>query len=658
VELASDLEEKNAEGTLFIPESRFLAGFDEVLLDEVLDELYRDPHAPDQILTRNRFRQRILDNFRLCLAILSTIGRQGYIFRFCENLRVGDDKIPIPNEILLEIDSHRDGSHKFATAFYRKQFMFKPLTFGKTMRGTYMALPSEMIVPVIQKTPLKDGQGGWSVVYEIEIHSDYDKLNYSPQSKEKPVSLDPAFLVTCSVIDERQHVYACKQLRKLDADGEEEGDKSFHDEINIQYAIQGLSPNILPLLAAYKYNNRYRMIFPRADHSLRYHIQEKDPPNTLEKQWAFLKQVLGIVDALHAIHDHKDTDAKEHATRGQDQGKTIGSHRDLALQNILVKGDRLLLADFGEAQLRSIKPGEDTGSKWVWGPSTYKAPECIREKFVGRGGDIWSLACIISEILTFLLLGKEGCDTYSNSRRVDKRDSFHDNYSLKEEVIKWFKNLEYKSGQSKVVVDILKLLQEMLHQNPKSRPTISVVKERLSEILKHQRPLRVGTENLEALATEPESVSHCDDGANILDELAPRTSKDRLSVLSKLFIPFTNFTMPWTWSSPTVMDSQIRKAEANEISPLQGDAQIPGPPARAQSHPVGMMTNRPPPQAPKFFSSSNVKTISQKQRRDSMAPRTILSDPLEGPLQALRGYDTVSIYIPLILQPFQGLILC
>jgi hypothetical protein len=186
--LLSDIEEKNVEGTPFISERRVLDRFNEGLLDEILDELYH--HAPPESdLARKGYHQRIFKNCRLCLAILIKIGRPEFIFRFCESPRFEDDKLPISKDILLDItDLDQSEKQIFATVFYRNQFMFKPATFDKTMGG-YIVLPPEIVVPIIRKKVLKDGEGGWSIVYEIEIHSDYDKLGYSPQDGEIPVSL-------------------------------------------------------------------------------------------------------------------------------------------------------------------------------------------------------------------------------------------------------------------------------------------------------------------------------------------------------------------------------------------------------------------------------------------------------------------------------------
>ncbi|KAF8251246.1 hypothetical protein K440DRAFT_615854 [Wilcoxina mikolae CBS 423.85] len=173
------------------------------------------------------------------------------------------------------------------------------------------------------------------------------------------------------------------------------------------------------------------------------------------------------------------------------------------------------------------------------------------------------------------------------------------------------------SGQSKVVVDILELLFEMLHQNPKSRPRISVVEQRLSKILQHQVPLCViRPEKLGAPeGTDEHESDTYDDGVEVLAKVTPRTSKDRYSILSRLSIPFTYTSlMPWNWIYPTKTEPPIPKV------------------GRTQSQPFKAMTSRKQLRAP---------SLTSQELRDSMAPRAPLKDHLEGPLQALQGYDTV-----------------
>ena len=72
---------------------------------------------------------------------------------------------------------------------------------------------------------------------------------------------------------------------------------------------------------------------------------------------------------------------------------------------------RIILIDFGssedlsEPELRKIKidddPRRNTHVNFV-GTSQYMAPECVRNKPVGKPADIWSLGCILYQFITGL----------------------------------------------------------------------------------------------------------------------------------------------------------------------------------------------------------------------------------------------------------------
>jgi serine/threonine protein kinase len=76
-------------------------------------------------------------------------------------------------------------------------------------------------------------------------------------------------------------------------------------------------------------------------------------------------------------------------------------HRDIKPQNVLVKGDRVYLTDFGVCldwmNLSRSTTTEDSAKTWI-----YCAPEVAAYQPRNSSSDVWSLGCIFLEMLTIL----------------------------------------------------------------------------------------------------------------------------------------------------------------------------------------------------------------------------------------------------------------
>ena len=77
-------------------------------------------------------------------------------------------------------------------------------------------------------------------------------------------------------------------------------------------------------------------------------------------------------------------------------------HRDLKCANILMMGDGTLkIADFGTAKHLKDRHHEDISQNAsLKGTPYYMAPEILRRKGHGIPVDIWSLGCVVIEMLT------------------------------------------------------------------------------------------------------------------------------------------------------------------------------------------------------------------------------------------------------------------
>lgn len=247
-------------------------------------------------------------------------------------------------------------------------------------------------------------------------------------------------------------------------------------------------PNILPLLACYKYGPRYSFIFPRADCDLSMYFCS-EPPQTNLETFQLFERISKLASALHEIHN---CDISFDADGRKIDFSQIGYHRDLKPKNILKLGNVFMISDFGLARFKENISISKT--KWALGISTYMAPECRPQADVGRLVDIWSLGCIFSEVVTFALLGKEGIDQYSRRRKRQYGgdgcdmwlDFFYEGEKVMDEVLEWFEHLRIKSDNNPFIVDILGLVKEMLTPAP-IRPRAIKVMKRFSEILDRER---------------------------------------------------------------------------------------------------------------------------------------------------------------------------
>lgn len=304
-------------------------------------------------------------------------------------------------------------------------------------------------------------------------------------------------------------------------------DKNFARENSALKILQAKCqhPNIVPLLACYRYGSQYSFLFPRADCDLYMYFEQTNPPQTDRETLQLFERISKLASALGEIHN---CEIVLEADGRRIDFSQIGYHRDLKPKNILKMGEVFMISDFGLARFKDNKSSSKT--TWGWGFSTYSAPECKQGANVNRLADVWSLGCIFSEVVTFAILGMEGILEYSQQRTQSLTyhmtvDLFyeHGTDKLLDKVLEWFEHLRIKSGRAPLILDILQLVEEML--GPVStRPRAVVVMSKFSKILGRERQR-----------------------SNIMDDIPPDTIGSRQLVASPELItddPGPAFTPP------------------------------------------------------------------------------------------------------------------
>lgn len=186
--------------------------------------------------------------------------------------------------------------------------------------------------------------------------------------------------------------------------------------------------NIITLIAAYQWRNNIHYVFPfvRLDlnqvlrgHKVPTQLKTNRLEKSLRNHWLWEQAVL-LCEALSTINTKLNNPA---VATPLDQKGIIAFHFDLKPANILVTEDGVLkITDFGQSHIRPLREGEEMDGEWTGGDLVYQAPESkpsratlkeARNAYITSGRwdevrvplnyDVWSLGCIMVEIMTVIL---------------------------------------------------------------------------------------------------------------------------------------------------------------------------------------------------------------------------------------------------------------
>ena len=169
------------------------------------------------------------------------------------------------------------------------------------------------------------------------------------------------------------------------------------------------------------------MLFPWATGNLRRFWQSHSPPErTVSMVRWIAKQCEGIAQGLRKIH-RNDSDTFRNGGHERDD---VGIHSDIKPENILWFEDSkgkghgtLVICDFGftrfhRQQSRSV-------AYIAGGSDTYRAPEIDFSNRASRAYDVWSLACLYLEFITWYLMGFDSVELdFTNARLAGDERSF------------------------------------------------------------------------------------------------------------------------------------------------------------------------------------------------------------------------------------------
>lgn len=380
-------------------------------------------------------------------------------------------------------------------AFDKMQWRFFSPVFSDTAKkeDDYIDLEEKMILPYIESWENKKQnhyKGGNSEVWKVKIHD----AHHNFENLQAAIPNSPYF--------------AIKRLKSKD-------EEAFHREVrNLQRLHNADHPNLLSLLATYKYRGSYHLVFPWAESDLRRLWQSTDNPQQPgkdEMRW-LANQCAGIADALKSVHAGAESWLKttDDPAGQQRLMNKIGIHGDIKPENIFIfsKGQKakelamgppttgkgsstpsdrssrsgspssvaddrdLVIGDFGGGDFYDASKHPDPLRQMT---VTYRPPEYdTKLKPVSRSWDVWGLGCTYLEFVTWFLLGRAGLKEFAKRRTTRTAagklsDEYFDTFVdpsqtggvgaiLKGSVLAWINDLSRHRNASPFIRDFLNFI--------------------------------------------------------------------------------------------------------------------------------------------------------------------------------------------------------
>ncbi|MCJ1265184.1 hypothetical protein MMC22_005059 [Lobaria immixta] len=336
---------------------------------------------------------------------------------------------------------------KFCAKFAETKQLFMPPHFEED--EIFKIIPCNSKLPFLQEMELNKRPSSYARLYKFRIHPEF---------------CSPAL----SKID-----LVRKQVRvNIDADRER----------NVLEFFQKKHPNLIRLHFAYSCDSYLNLVFTFFPMDLRQVLRENSQPaSPVEAQvsrrpqgsildswlWTNLK---GVIEALLHIYE-PDT-------------HIIGAHFDLKPANILVDASgNLVVTDFGLTRIKAKAQDGHTSLTTSGGDSSYRPPPPKSPARYNRKYDIWSLACIMIEIIVYLRRGENAVNEFAQALENDDNTETRSQnfwkqnqgrYTLKKCVKDLLKKLQDPNDQ--YLKEVGEWLQKMLDIDPEGRPAATEVK--------------------------------------------------------------------------------------------------------------------------------------------------------------------------------------
>ncbi|KAK0631510.1 kinase-like domain-containing protein [Immersiella caudata] len=205
--------------------------------------------------------------------------------------------------------------------------------------------------------------------------------------------------------------------------------------------------------------NTYSLFMPLAICDLRQYMMvlHKMSPRTISEKAKIIDSAEGLAGGLNFLHSEMKTSDKE---------DLVCYHMDLKPSNVLIFREERQgkechiwrLSDFGMARVKLRRKDQDVErekdfNSWFVrrqarpsdpslsatlnrrGEGTYLAPESISSaRSMGTASDVWSLACVLSVVFTYLGGGSDAVEQYQDARMNHPKADGYDRFFIRNKI--------------------------------------------------------------------------------------------------------------------------------------------------------------------------------------------------------------------------------
>ncbi|GAP89948.1 putative serine threonine protein kinase [Rosellinia necatrix] len=359
-------------------------------------------------------------------AVLTKVGG-AKIYKAINESKITDKDLPIDETHTFLKSLGKWDSHQFL--IHQWKFLVPIFTEGKLMYD----LEKETILPFMEVGG-QQKEGTFGIVSRVKIHEAHQE--YFSNLKDRLNHIAVKEMIATNA------VHASDELSLSDVS------EAWKKEAMMLGKLSEIKhDNVIQCIAAIDKKDKYYLLFPWADGGSLQDFWENVPRPPLSPKFVkgTLIQLRGLAEALKTLHDYKGGVASFREGAGADNVNSMGGgirHGDLKPANILrfmPQDDNdigiLKIADMGLARHHEVNTrlrGNATTTRF--GSARYEPPEAEPPslKPTSRLYDVWSMGCIVLELIIWLLDGTKRLNAFNDSIQEHVQNKDPPYYEIKD----------------------------------------------------------------------------------------------------------------------------------------------------------------------------------------------------------------------------------